>query len=964
MTDFKGFKRVTQIKAVKKASSPDIDSDFSEFSRDQTLEYIKDKYGADKVSNIITFNTLASRASFKQLCTIYEIPFALANKVSALIPGAIDGKAPTLKAIFDPKSVFYYAGADFRNAVDNDTFRELVKSAIELENRVKSTGVHPCGVIISGEPLSDHIPLTVRQKDGTVLAGWEYPQLEAIGNLKFDFLVVETPEIIQQTLKNVIRAGKTPPNMVEIIQGEMDDEKTMKMLGEGKSVGVFQFASPGIQELLKTIENPVFDDLVAINAIYRPGPMEMGSHTKYVNRRKGIDPDIRPIHPDFVGGPLDEILAKTQGLLVYQEQVQQIANEIAGMTLQQGDDLRKAMGKKKVSIMAQMKPVFIKGGKDKHGYSEEAMNALWNTMEPFAKYAFNKSHSVAYAMNAYSTAFLKANFPAEFMSALISLSLDDKDKISNFILEARRMGLKVASVDINRSDVNVSPDLTDESKKTIIFGFAGVDAVSPEMAQKIVDARGSGFTSVGDVFEKCVRNGVTNRRVFENLASVGAFDCFGVSRKQLAENVDTLISRAIAVKDDSGMVGLFGAMSLQTDDLGLNGTDYSYIDKISLEAQKIGLFISGHPLANLGREANLLRTHTISDIRAGKYQTNTPIRLVATPLEILSKTTRAGNKRILVNLDDATGSMRASLSKQLVASVDRAVALKQVENAYIQRKTNISDELLKLAEMVRILPVEPLQVNQPYVFECELYHWGDSKEPQMTIRRFYPIHTDDNGAISTMLAIDPKPQFVRNAKDKITTLRKDHGGDREILVAKKDTALLDSYHADNRYLLAVEQIRADKQGLAVLEETAENSESAKNAESSENAENSEVAKNAENTNNAKNSNADFSAPGQGKVAVSTLFGGTVKNAKTKPKRGRRAGSARNEDLRQFPPRSVEPLDSSQKPTDEEYRIALALDNLHWRALGSYEGLSKGTEKLIQESVKDGDYAFGTFFAQS
>ena len=220
----------------------------------------------------------------------------------------------------------------------------------------------------------------------------------------------------------------------------------------------------------------------------------------------------------------------------------------------------------------------------------------------------------------------------------------------------------------------------------------------------------------------------------------------------------------------------------------------------------------------------------------------------------------------------------------------------------------------------------------------------------MTIRRFYPIRTDDNGAISTMLAIDPRAKFVHNAKDKITALRKDHGGEREILVAKKDTKFLDSYHADNRYLLAVEQIRADKQGLDALEETAENAETAESAE------------NTVNTNNTKNSNADFSAPSQGKVAVSTLFGGTVKNAKTKPKRGRRARNGGTEDLRQFPPRSVEPLDSSQKPTDEGYRRALAMDNLHWRTLGSYEGLSKNTEKLIQESVKDGDYAFGTFFA--
>jgi DNA polymerase-3 subunit alpha len=440
-------KKITSLKVVRAGSSPDVDSDINTERRPETIQHVTEIYGNGNVASIGTFSTLAAKGAFKTMCTIYEIPYAQANKITELIPAGGEGGDITLSDMYDPTKDAYEAAADFRSATSGGEWEQIIEGAMGLEGKNKTTGVHPCGIVISSKPLLNTIPLQVRQDDGLVVTQWSYPELESLGLIKMDFLGLDTVDLIQHTVENIMKNGKTPPNMLEIIHGPMDDKKTFEILARGETIGLFQLASPGVQDLLKRIKPTSIDDIIATTALYRPGPMGVQSHIRYADRKNGKE-EIDFIHSDFKGTAIEEILGNTYGLVVFQEQIIRIANQIAGMTLQEGDDLRSAMGKKKMAKMLSMKPKFIEGGKEK-GYSAEAMEVLWSTCEEFAKYGFNLAHSVAYGINAYQTAFLKTHYPVEFMAALISQNVGNREKVLIFLQEARRMGLKVGSIDVN-----------------------------------------------------------------------------------------------------------------------------------------------------------------------------------------------------------------------------------------------------------------------------------------------------------------------------------------------------------------------------------------------------------------------------------------------------------------------------------------------------------------------------------
>lgn len=383
-------KVVAYTEIIKPGSNPDIDTDFAVDVREETLKYVEEKYGKDNVCNIVTFQVMGAKSALKNMCTIYNVPPKQANQISSLIPDPIDGKQCTFDDIYNPESMFYEAATDFRNATDNDSkWKQIISSAKAVSGRKKTTGVHACGVLISAQPLQTVIPMMTRRSDNARISQWTYQDCESLGLIKMDFLGLDTIDIIQNTIRNIIKSGKTPPNVPDLLSGDMDDPKVYDLFQKGNTIGVFQFGSQMVRDLLPRIKPDKFIDLAVTTSLARPGPMGVDAHLDFADRKNGRAP-ILPIHPDLDGDEnLEEILSPTYGLMVFQEQIIRIANVVGGLSLQEGDKLRKAMGKKKAALMLAMKEKFMAGGVA-NGYSEPSLNALWDTMAQFASYGFNK----------------------------------------------------------------------------------------------------------------------------------------------------------------------------------------------------------------------------------------------------------------------------------------------------------------------------------------------------------------------------------------------------------------------------------------------------------------------------------------------------------------------------------------------------------------------------------------------
>lgn len=707
-------KKIKSLYVIRPGSNPDVDSDFNTGIRPQTIEHVRELYGFDNVASIGTFSTLAAKGAFKTMCTIYEVPFAKANKVAELIPPDIEGVSCTIADIFNPRSDRYSDAVDFRNATAGSEWVKIIDGAKAIEGRNKTTGVHPCGIVISSQPLRNTVPLQVRQDDGLVVTQWSYPELESLGLIKMDFLGLDTVDLIQHTVENISAGGKPDLNMIDLVNGPMNDKKTFDMLARGNSIGIFQLSSPGVQALLKSIKPTGVEDIIATTALYRPGPMGMQSHIKYADRKNGREA-MDYVHEEFKNSPLVEILGRTYGLVVYQEQVMQLAAQITGFTLQEADDLRSAMGKKKMDKMLKAKPLFMAGGKT-NGYSEEALQLLWDTISEFAKYGFNRAHSVGYGIIAYQAAYLKANYPVEFMAALISQNIGTKDKISAFLQEARAMGLKVGSIDINVSEVAVAPDFTKRSGFDIVFGLSGVDGVSEDVASVIVKERKNGdFTSVQDFVTRCYQRGVTNKKIYENIAKAGGFDSFAVTRRGVIENVAGLLegakTRGSKGADLFDMFGGGASIEAASVDLG-SFAEYPHIAKLKMESDVIGLYLTSHPLSNVGPGLSKARDSTIASLM--KSQQNVTVKLTGAITEITKKIMRKGGKSIQITLDDGSGYIQAHLSREIVKGIDKSVAQDRLRKLYEAGDLEVPDETAEMATSSEFVTVDDLEKNSVY----------------------------------------------------------------------------------------------------------------------------------------------------------------------------------------------------------------------------------------------------------
>ena len=765
------FKRIASIEVVKPGSDPDVDSDFNTQIRPEVIEYVADKYG--HVANIITFATMKAKKAFKSLCTLYEIPFADANRISSLIPDGAEGKEPTMADIYDPYSDFYHDAAEFRGAVTGDEWDDLIEGSIAIEGRIDAIGLHPCGVVISAKPLEDVIPTHVRQSDGLRIAQWTYPELESIGLIKMDFLGLDTVDLIQHAIENIQLLGKDAPSMLELIHGPMDDAATYELLSRGDTTGIFQLSGDGMRELLRVMKPNTFMDIVACNALFRPGPMGMGSHTKYALRKNGLEKVDYPVHEDFKGSELEEILKDTQFLVVYQEQIIRIANRIAGMTLQEGDDLRKAMGKKKKDVMESMRPVFFEGSR-KNGYSDEAIQELWDTIETFAEYGFNLSHSVAYAMNGYQSAWLKTNYPKEFMAALIDQRVGNKAKTLAHLQEARRMGLRVGPISANNSGVKVSPNADGAPDFDIVYGFSGLAAVSEESAKIIVDERNANgdFTGPEDFVKRCFKAGLAKKNVYENIAYAGGFDEFGKTRKAVIEAIPKLI--VSAKNTEAKGVSLFDMMNRSgaaSVSIRYAKDEFDYGEKLRLEADTIGLYISGHPMdyvskADLGK-IGAVPLETMLAYK-GKAQ---QFRVVAVPTEITKKNSRRGGKSILLTLEDPSVTLEARLDKKIIKAIDKKASQDKFKELYCRG----SEELQEL----HALTIDPevgyarsgIDKNRLYVFDV-LFRpaWKEGTTAGITVMEFDELNLTNEGKLPVrvrFLSKEKNGQVHKISKSKI-----------------------------------------------------------------------------------------------------------------------------------------------------------------------------------------------------
>lgn len=794
---------VKNISIVHPGSSPDVDSDFNTKIRTPVYEHVQELYGSDRVANIATQMRFGSKAAFKAMCSIYSIAPAAANKMTALIPPPIEGVECKIADIFNPQSSRYPEGGEFRAATEEDFWKKIIDGAMAIEGRISGTGAHACGVVLSSRPISNIVPTKVRKADGRLLTQWAYPECESLGLIKMDFLGLDTVDLIQDSVEYIKRAGKTPPNMLDIINGPMDDAKTFKMLCEGDTIGIFQLAGSGVQDLLRKMQPDSIHDIAAATALYRPGPMGMLSHVRYAERKSGREEIGPPIHEDFIGSPLEDILGKTYNLCIFQEQVIQIANQIAGMTLQEGDDLRKAMGKKKVAVMAQMKKIFIDGSRE-NGYSDEAIHLLWDTIAEFAKYGFNKSHSYSYAIVAYQSAWLKANYPVEFMAALLATNVGVKEKILAFLKESRRMGLEVGTADVNKSHVRVSPNLQ-STGPDIVYGLSSIDSVSEDVAEAIVKERDANglFTSLSNFVDRCSAIGVARKNIFTKLAYAGAFDSFDVTRKAAVEAAPHLMGDSkVKSKRGASLFDMFGAED-EALDYELGTEEYPFAEMIEYEASVIGLYLTSHPLGRVGSEISRISQMSIEKLLKSKSRMKN-IHIAGAITDMESKIMQRG-KSVTVNIDDGTGYLEARLTPDFVKALDKTNAQSSVKRLYTNGANKITDHAAKSARY-KAEAAAPLNMNRVYKMVVDFVPGIDGGNARVRLLSATPVLLADDGTLPIRMRFDSGTN--KNAEKLRKALppkvAEKWPGDSAIFLSSFDTNDVEALDTDQTYLDAIQ----------------------------------------------------------------------------------------------------------------------------------------------------------------
>ena len=637
----------------ERISMPDIDLDFDERRRGEMIKYATEKYGEDRVAQIITYGTIKSKQSIKDSTRVLGYPYAIGEKLTKALPPSIMGKDISLAGVFDPKDPRYGEASEFRSLYESDPeLKKVVDTARGLEGLKRQWGVHAAGVILSREPLLDVIPIHRRENDGAIITQFDMGACEATGLLKMDFLGLRNLSVLDDALEN-IKANRNEEVVLETLA--LDDKKTYELLSRGETLGVFQLDGGPMRSLLKSLAPDHFGDISAVIALYRPGPMGENAHNNYADRKNKRKP-IEPIHPDLEE-PLAEILDDTFGLIVYQEQVMAIAQKVAGFSLGRADLLRKAMGKKNKEILDKEYIPFSEGMKA-NGFKESAIERLWETLIPFSDYAFNRAHSAGYGLVSYWTAYLKANYPTEYMAALLTSVRDDKDKSALYLSECRRMGIKVLPPDVNESNVEYTPRGSD-----IRFGLAAIRNVGEGVVNLIKQARESKgrFTSFGDFLAK-VDGSVCNKKTIESLIKGGAFDSLAATRKGLmAVHLAAIDSVAESKRAEAiGQFDLFGSHTesgITSVELDIPTEEWDKATLLNYEREMLGLYVSDHPL--LGVEG-VLRSNSdisISELADEENGVDRMVTIAGLITGVQRKVSRQGASWAIVTIEDLEGAI-------------------------------------------------------------------------------------------------------------------------------------------------------------------------------------------------------------------------------------------------------------------------------------------------------------------
>ncbi|HEY8886346.1 MAG TPA: DNA polymerase III subunit alpha [Candidatus Microsaccharimonas sp.] len=672
-------------------SMPDVDIDIQDTRRDEVIQYCTEKYGTERVANIVTFGKMAARAAVRDVARVLQVPYAESDRLAKLIPPPVQGR-------HIPLSVSVVEDADLRHEYEsNPTVKRVLDYAIQLEGTIRSHGVHAAGVVIAPDDIVKFAPVEMSQK-GVVATQYPMGPVEELGLLKMDFLGLSNLTTINNALRIIKKVFKTDINLDEI---PLDDTATYTLLQKGDTTGVFQLESAGMKRYLRELKPTVFDDIIAMVALYRPGPMQFIDD--FIKRKHG-EREITYAH-----AKMEDALQSTYGILVYQEQVMQISKDLSGFTGGEADTLRKAIGKKNLEMMAKMKTRFIEGAFEQSGANKNDMEKFWKQLEDFAAYCFNKSHAACYGLIAYWTAYLKAHFPEAFMAALMTSDQGDLERLAIEMNECKHMGIKVLSPDVNESFVEfaVVPD-----KKEIRFGMAAIKGVGTAVVEEILRARADGkFQSVED-FAKRVSTSRVNKKAWESLIKTGAFDTLA-DRSDLLFNLEMIQAFASKLQKEalSGQTDLFGGLGNSTilaqPSVAMLDAPVKHTDKERLgwERELLGLYISAHPLDNYDayfNEQTVPMTELSTDID-GKA-----ITVGGLISSVRSIVTKSGSKMAFVKIEDKTSETEIIVFPSIYEVVggqllqDSVIRVSGKVNAR-DRDGNLSADIKIIADDVQIV---------------------------------------------------------------------------------------------------------------------------------------------------------------------------------------------------------------------------------------------------------------------
>jgi DNA polymerase-3 subunit alpha len=673
---------------------PDFDVDFDERRCGEVIRYVTEKYGDDRVAQIVTYGTIKAKQAVKDASRVLGYPFSMGERITKVMPPPVMGKDVPLTKLFDKAHERYNEGNEFRALYESDPeVKRVVDTATGLEGLKRQWGVHAAGVIMSSEPLLDLIPIMKREQDGAIITQFDYPTCESLGLIKMDFLGLRNLTVLDDALDNIAKNRGITLVLEELT---LDDPKAYELLSHGDSLGVFQLDGGPMRQLLRSLRPDNFEDISAVVALYRPGPMGANSHNEYADRKNGRKP-ATAIHPELAE-PLAPILDETFGLIIYQEQVMAIAQKVAGFSLGQADILRRAMGKKKKSELDKQFANFA-GGMRANGYSDDAITTLWEILVPFSDYAFNKAHSAAYGLIAYWTAFLKANYPAEYMAALLTSVKDDKDKMAVYLSECRRMGIRVLPPCVNSSDANFTPTGSD-----IRFGLTAVRNVGANVVASIVASRSQKgeFADFGDFLRK-VDAVVCNKRTIEALIKGGAFDSLGHARRGLINVYEPAVDAVLDTKRNEaiGQFDLFGDMGATvgspTEDVfavQISPTEWDKKVLLQFEREMLGLYVSDHPLFGLEHILSTSGEMSIAAVQAEAGDEPMSVTLAGILSSVNRRVTKAGAPWAQAVLEDLEGSIEVMFFPNTYAQVSLTIAEDAI--VAIKGRTDAREDTIKL----------------------------------------------------------------------------------------------------------------------------------------------------------------------------------------------------------------------------------------------------------------------------